>query len=221
MTKTYQVAYQFLKFLAHTFLSYRVVNPEKMIESGPAILAMNHVSFVDPPLAGLATNRQLAILARRSLLDWPIIGRILPNIGVIPVNRGGVDMTALKKLVRVIKDGGATLLFPEGTRSKDGNLQRGQAGVGLIIAKTLAPVVPMRIFGAYEAFPRNGRFRPTPCIVVVGDPIYFTEEDLKGASSNELYQRLSDRVMEAIAEIKDPRDQTSSGLSSHGRGDRA
>lgn len=174
-----------------------------MIEKGPAILVSNHQSFLDPPLAGLATRRELRILARRSLLDWPVLGPLMERVKIIPVNRGGADMTALKTVIKVVKEGGATLLFPEGTRSRNGELQRGQPGVGLIIAKTRAPVVPMRIFGAYEALPPGEKsFRLHPITVVVGEPIHFTDADFEGAEGNELYQRLSDRVMAAIAAIE-------------------
>jgi 1-acyl-sn-glycerol-3-phosphate acyltransferase len=203
MNAYYQTGYNLFKFFGSLLFSFRVVHQERMIEQGPAILAMNHQSFLDPPLAGISTKRELHILARRSLLKWPVVGRLMPKVNVIPVDRGGADMSALKTLIRVIKQGGGTLLFPEGTRSRDGKLQPAQPGVGLIIAKTLAPVVPMRIFGAFEALPPSGKeFHPIPITVVIGEPIHFTEADLEGATGVELYQRLSDRVMAAIAAIE-------------------
>jgi len=202
----YQTGYNLFKFFGSLLFSYKVVHQERMIEKGPAILVMNHQSFLDPPLAGMACERELHILARRSLIDWPILGKLMLKVNVIPVNKGGSDMTALKTLIRVVRQGGATLLFPEGTRSRDGRLQRAQPGVGMIIAKTKAPVVPMRVFGAFEALPPGEKsFRATPVTVVVGEPIYFTDDDFKG-EGQELYQRLSDRVMEAIAAIEDERE---------------
>jgi 1-acyl-sn-glycerol-3-phosphate acyltransferase len=106
-------------------------------------------------------------------------------------------------LIRILKAGDATLVFPEGQRSPDGNLQPALPGVGLVIAKTLAPVVPIRIFGAYDAWP-IGRKWPRlfrPVTVVVGEPIYFTEADLQPATKDR-YQRLSQRVMDAIAALR-------------------
>ncbi len=203
MNPYYQTGYNLFKFFGSLFFSFRVVHQERMIEKGPAILAMNHQSFLDPPLAGISTKRELHILARRSLLKWPVVGKLMPKVNVIPVDRSGADMSALKILIRVIRQGGGTLLFPEGTRSRNGELQPGQPGVGLIIAKTLAPVVPMRIFGAYEALPPSGKeFHASPITIVIGEPIHFTEADLAGATGTELYQRLSDRVMAAIAAIE-------------------
>ncbi|MEY2559782.1 MAG: 1-acyl-sn-glycerol-3-phosphate acyltransferase, partial [Verrucomicrobiota bacterium] len=114
----------------------------------------------------------------------------------------GKDRTALKALIRILKAGEGTLVFPEGQRTPDGKLQPALPGVGLVIAKTLAPVVPMRIFGAFDAWPLQEKkprlFRPVT--VVVGEPIYFTEQDLQPASKD-LYTRLSQRVMDAIAAL--------------------
>ena len=111
-------------------------------------------------------------------------------------------MSALKTVIKHVRNGEATVIFPEGSRTLDGELQPAQPGLGLVIAKTMAPVVPMRIFGAHRAFPRGGKPRPfTPITLVVGEPIFFTKEELAG-SGRALYQSLSERVMERIAAIK-------------------
>lgn len=172
-----------------------------MIQTGPVILASNHQSYFDPPLAGNASDRAIYFLARRSLLNVPVLGWLLPKLNVIPVDQEGVDRSALKGIIRVLKRGECALLFPEGSRTVDGKLQPAQPGVGLIIARTMAPVVPMRIFGAHEALPRSGGFRFHPITVVVGEPIYFSETDLQPRDKN-LYAHLSQRVMEAIAALK-------------------
>jgi 1-acyl-sn-glycerol-3-phosphate acyltransferase len=94
------------------------------------------------------------------------------------------------------------VLFPEGTRTRDGNLQPARAGIGLVISKTLAPVMPMRIFGAYQAFPKGSRaLRLTKITIVIGEPIRFCPQEVV-PGNRETYQRLGDRVMEAIAAIK-------------------
>jgi len=108
-----------------------------------------------------------------------------------------------------VRAGSGVVLFPEGTRSPDGTLQRGKSGVGLIIAKTRAPVQPMRIFGAHSAFPKgSGKISLTPISVIVGEPIRFTDQELDpqshGGDDRALYQYLSDRVMSAIAELELP-----------------
>ena len=106
---------------------------------------MNHQSYLDPPLAGTSCDRAVYFLARRTLLDVPPLGWLLPKLNVIPVNQEGIDRSALKALIRVLNAGNAALVFPEGSRTVDGSLQPAEPGLGLVIVKTLAPVVPMRI----------------------------------------------------------------------------
>ena len=202
MTLTYNIFYNLAKLLARGFFAMRVVHPERMIESGPLILAVNHSSFFDPPLAGICSRRGVYYLARKSLLKWPFFGPLFPAMNVIPVERDGNDMSALREVIKKIKEGNGVVLFPEGTRSKDGNIQPARAGIGLVIAKTGAPVLPMRIFGAFDAFPKNSkRLHFTQITVVIGEPLVFDPNDLASAT-RETYQMLSDRVMEAIAALK-------------------
>ncbi len=190
------------RIFAKLFFGFRILHRERLPETGGIILAANHQSYFDPPLVGICSRRPVHYLARKSLMKWPFFGPLFPDMNVIPVDRGGNDMSALKTVIRKIRDGEGVVLFPEGTRSADGNLQPAQAGVGLVIAKTLAPVVPMRIFGSYEAFPRGSkRVRFHPIRVVVGEPIVFTKEDL-GRGDRDDYQRLSQRVMDAIGTLK-------------------
>ena len=173
-----------------------------MIQTGPVILAMNHQSYLDPPLAGITCDRAIYFLARRTLMDVPVLGWLLPKLNVIPVNQEGIDRSALKALIRVLKSGNAALVFPEGSRTLDGDLQPAQPGLGLVIAKTLAPVVPMRIFGAHEALPRgDGGLHFVAITILIGEPIFFTAADLE-SPGKDLYGRLSERVMDAIAVLR-------------------
>jgi 1-acyl-sn-glycerol-3-phosphate acyltransferase len=204
MTIVYNIFYNLAKLLARMIFSMRVIHPERMVESGPLLIAVNHSSFFDPPLAGICSRRGVYYLARKTLLKWPFFGPLFPAMNVIPVERDGNDMSALREVIKKVKDGNAVLLFPEGTRSVDGHLQPARAGIGLVIAKTGAPVLPMRIFGAYEAFPKNAhRFQLSQISVVIGEPIHFSAEEISD-TSRETYQLLSNRVMEAIGALKLP-----------------
>ena len=195
----YWLGYNLSRLAGHLLFHYRVLHRERMIQTGPVIVAMNHQSFLDPPLAGINCDRAIYFLARRSLLHSPVLGWLLPKLSVIPVDQEAIDRSALKTLIRVIKEGNAALVFPEGTRTPDGTLQPAQPGVGLVIAKTRAPVVPMRIFGAFDAWPIGGKLRLWCRItVVIGDPIYFSDTELDSKN----YQQLSQRVMDAIAQLK-------------------
>ena len=202
MSPYYWLGYNLSRWLAKIFFRFRIVHRERMIQSGPVILAMNHQSYFDPPLAGNASDRAIYYLAKRSLLDVPLLAWLLPKLNVVPVEQEGMDRSALKAIIRLLKAGEGVLIFPEGSRTLDGNLLPARPGMGLIIAKTLAPVVPMRIFGSHEALPRGeGKLRFHPITVVVGEPIHFTAADV-GDGGKDAYARLSQRVMDAIAALK-------------------
>jgi 1-acyl-sn-glycerol-3-phosphate acyltransferase len=202
MNVYYWLGYQLSRLAARLLFRFRVIHPERMIQSGPVILAMNHQSYLDPPLAGITCDRAIYFLARKTLMDVPLLGWLLPKLNVIPVNQEGIDRSALKAVIRVLKSGNAALVFPEGSRTLDGNLQPAEPGLGLVIAKTLAPVVPMRIFGAHEALPRDsGGLHLVPITIVIGKPILFTSPDVELPKKNR-YARLSQRVMDAIAALK-------------------
>ncbi|GAB4174108.1 MAG: lysophospholipid acyltransferase family protein [Terrimicrobiaceae bacterium] len=201
MTIIYNIFYNLAKLFARLLFSMRVVHPERMIESGPLILAVNHASYFDPPLAGICSRRAVYYLARRNLLEWPFFGPLFPAMNVIPVDRDGNDLTALREVIRKIKQGNGVVLFPEGTRSRDGGLGEARGGIGLVIAKTGAPVLPMRIFGSFEAFPRDAKLpRLRQITVAIGEPIHFKKEELEGLD-REGYQALSERVMSEIAKL--------------------
>jgi 1-acyl-sn-glycerol-3-phosphate acyltransferase len=198
----YFIVYHLTRLIARVFFRFRVLHPERVIQKGPVILAMNHESYLDPPFAGIACRRAIYFLARKSLLDVPVLGWILPKLNVIPVDQEGGDRSALKTLIRILRANHCTIVFPEGSRTLDGNLQPAQPGIGFLIAKTRAPVVPMRIFGAHRALPRGGgKLRFCPITIVVGEPLWFTAAEIEG-HGREVYPRLSQRVLEAIAALR-------------------
>ena len=200
----YWLGYHLSRLLAQLFFGFRIIHRERVIQTGPVILAMNHQSFFDPPLAGNACDRAIYFLAKKSLMKAPVLGWLLPKLNVIPVEIEGSDRSALKALIRILRAGDGVLLFPEGSRTPDGNLQPALPGLGLVIAKTHAPVVPMRIFGAFDAWPIGGKIHFWRRItIVVGEPIYFSDRDFETAG-RDLYARLSRRVMDAIATLELP-----------------
>ena len=203
MTPIYRLGYTISKVVAKLGFRLRIYGRENLIEDGPAILASNHASYLDPPLVGVCCRKDVYFLARKSLFERPVVGPILAQLNTIPVDRDRGDVGAVRALIKLLKSGNRVLVFPEGTRSKDGNLQPARAGVGLLIAKSLAPVVPVRVFGSFAALPRTGGIRFVPITVVIGKPLFFTKQDL-GTDERAAYQVLSDRVMAAIAALEMP-----------------
>ncbi len=202
MNFSYWLGQRFFREFARGLFDFRVVGAEKMRFSGPAIIASNHVSFLDPPLVGSSFDEVVYSFARKTLFDHPIAGMILRSWSVLAVDRDKPDTAALKTTIRLLRNWKKVLMFPEGTRSYDGQPQSAEAGVGLFIAKSGAPVLPVRLFGAYEAYPRGAKtLRPSKITLVIGD---LWQPDLKSyaETGKELYQVLADEVMRRIAELR-------------------
>ena len=203
MKPLYWFCYNSAALIAKTLFRYRAFGQDNIIENGPAIMAANHQSYLDPPLVGVTCRNELYFLARKTLFDKKLLGWLISRVNALPVDLSRGDLTAVRTVINLLKEGHRTVIFPEGTRSLNGKIQAARPGIGMIIAKTLAPVVPMRIFGSFEAWPKGGKIIPHPVTVVVGKPIYFTREDFEG-KSREAYQKASERVLEAISAIRLP-----------------
>ena len=202
MNFSYWLGHRCFRELAHGLFDYRVVGVEKLQFSGPAIIACNHISFLDPPMVGIAFDETIYSFARKTLFDHPIAGKILRSWQVLAVDRDKPDAASLKTTIRLLREGNKVLMFPEGTRSYDGVPQSAEAGVGLFIAKGRAPVLPVRLFGTFEAFPRGAKtLIPARVTLVVGD---LWQPDLKSyaETGKELYQALADEVMHRIDELR-------------------
>lgn len=190
----------------------RFYGAERVPRTGPVILAANHASYLDPPLIGTGLPRLVHFLARNDLFDHPLLGALLRSWKVVPVDRDGAGAAGLKAILDRLLAGGAILLFPEGTRSHDGQLQPARPGVGLIIAKSACPVVPVRVFGTYEAWSRHQRRpRPRRLAVTYGAPLDFAEQraEAKTASKARLkaiYQGIAETVMARIAALQPCRE---------------
>ncbi|MBL9179699.1 MAG: 1-acyl-sn-glycerol-3-phosphate acyltransferase [Verrucomicrobiaceae bacterium] len=198
---TYWLGKNLFHELACGLFDFRIIGEEKMNFPGPALIACNHVSFLDPPFVGQAFDGMIHYFARKTLFDHPVAGAILRQWQVIPIDRDKPDAASLKATIRFLRAGEKVLIFPEGTRSPDNNLRPAEAGVGLFIAKSKAPVLPVRIFGSYEAYPRGAKtLRPSRITLVIGN-IWQPDLDSYRKEGRELYQALADDVMSRIGEL--------------------
>jgi len=195
------------------YFRWRVYNAERVPLEGAVILASNHASFLDPPLVGSGVRRGINYLARENLFRFPVMGWVLRQWQVVPVDRDGGGAAGLRAILDRLLAGGAIILFPEGTRTRDGKLQPARSGIGLTVIKSTAPVVPVRVFGTFEAYGRHLRFpRPRRVAVKYGQPMTFDElraeaKSCSKARLKEIYQQVADELMAAIARLEPHEDK--------------
>ncbi len=208
MTPFYLVSWMGFRMLFRLYFRWRVLNPERVPLDGPVILGANHASFLDPFLIGSGVKRDINYLARENLFRFPVLGWCLHQWQTVPVDRDGGGAKGLKAILDRLLKGGAIILFPEGTRTSDGRLQPGRSGIGLTVIKSKAPVVPVRVFGTFEAYNRHMRLpRPRRVTVKYGRPLLFEAlraeaETCSKQRLKEIYQQVSDDLMAAIARLE-------------------
>ena len=177
----------------------RVVGAENCPRRGALIVALNHASFFDPIIAGIAVSRELNFMARDSLFKNRIFGIVLSLVNAFPLKREGADLGAMKLAIDKLSQGKAVLIFPEGTRSKDGKLGATKPGIGLLAASSGASILPCYIKGSMDALPRGAVFpRFRRISVYIGRPLQF---DIN-VSGRDSYMRIAAEVMKAISELR-------------------
>lgn len=208
MNPVYFIGWTFYRTLFATYFRWRVFNPEHVPLKGAVVLASNHASFLDPPLVGSGLKRDINYLARKSLFRFPGIGWVLRTVNAVPVDREGGGAAGLRAIMDRLQGGGAIILFPEGTRTVDGKLQPARSGIGLTVIKSNAPVVPVRVFGTYEAWGKGVKLpKPRRVMIKYGKPMHF--EQLRAEAKNcskerlkQIYQQVADDLMAAIDKLE-------------------
>jgi cytidylate kinase len=188
--------------IARTMFRLESRGRENVPATGAVLLAANHSSVLDPPLIGSATDRQLSFLAKAELFDLPLFGGLIRRVNARPIRREGADPSALRTAMRVLEDGGALLIFPEGTRGDEGIIRSAKAGAGMLAVLSGAAVVPVFIKGSGRAWPRGRKLpRPAKVTVTFGTALRFEAEG--GADRKRQYEIASREMMEAITRLKD------------------
>lgn len=212
MTVSYSIGWNSFRLIFATYFRWRVFNPERVPRTGPVILASNHASYIDPPLVGAGVPRQINFLARDSIFKVPLLASILRSWEVVPVDRDGGTGRGLKAILDRLEKGGAIILFPEGTRSRHGELNPARSGLGLTVIKSNAPVIPVRVFGTYAAYGTHKVLpRPRRLMVKYGKPMHFEALRAEAAKCpkprvKEIYQEVADEVMKVIASLEPKED---------------
>lgn len=195
----YFISRNILKLLFKIFFRLKIIGAENCPKNGPLIIAPNHASFLDPLIAGFAVPRALNFMARDSLFRNRIFGKILMSVNAVPLKREGADSEAMRIAIAKLCQGKAVLIFPEGTRSKDGSLGTPKAGIGFLAVSSGASILPCYIKGSMDALPRRAVFPKFKKIsVYVGKPLSFN----KGSFGKEYYMQIAKDTMIAIGKLK-------------------
>ncbi|NHM29108.1 lysophospholipid acyltransferase family protein [Neobacillus terrae] len=193
----YTFARSVVKSILKPMYRIEIIGKERMPQSGGVLLCSNHIDNFDPLVVGVTAPRPVSFMAKEELFNVPVLGNIVRKCNAFPVKRGMSDREALRKGLAVLKDGNVLGLFPEGTRSKTGELGKGLAGAGFFALRSKAAVLPCAVIGPYKTF---GRLR-----VVYGNPINMDELRDRKASAEEV----TDIIMLEIKKLIDEHRQVS------------
>lgn len=199
----YHLVYHGARLFTETFATVDAEGWDSVPE-GPCLFAANHQSMIDPPLVGGLIPREIAFVARKTLFENPVFGGVIRACRAIPLDRGEADIAAIRRTLAVLAEGRALLIFPEGTRSVDGELQDPKSGAGLLAIKSGVPVVPIRIRGARDVLPRGAKWPRGGAHIRVrfGQAIAAADLD-PGRGHADRYGEASRRILAAIAALPD------------------
>lgn len=206
MPVLYWIAWWLVRGFCRVYFRLEARGVEHVPRQGPVVLASNHVSYLDPPLMGCLIPRVVSFLARHTLFEVPVLGWIMREFHAVSVDRDS-GAAGLRAILDQLQLGGCIIVFPEGTRSQDGKMLPAKPGVGMAVLKSTAPIVPVRVIGAAEAFGRNHWLpRPRKIVICFGAPEAFAAERSEAAQCSKprlkvLYQEVSDRLMDRVAAL--------------------
>lgn len=188
--------YKILKFIIRPiiFLLYRprVEGLENFPKQGKTIIYSNHISLLDPIILGCILPRQIFFMAKVELFKNPLFRGILKQLGAFPVKRGAADLSAIKNSLQVLKQGKVFGIFPEGTRSKNGEILPFSHGIASIAHKSKAQIVPVAILGNYKPFRRLK--------IIIGEQLDF-DDYFKRKSNTQLLEEMAHKMSLAIIKL--------------------
>ncbi len=197
-------------------------DPSAIPRSGPVILAANHISNADPVIVGSwltpKLGRRIHWLGKKEMFDWPIVGWMARNGGVVPVDRGGADVEAFRIAQRVLDAGQVLMVFPEGTRSPTAELQTPKDGLAMLALRTNATIVPIGVSNTDKVWPKG---RPIPRLgghatMRIGEPFKVGDLIPPGTDRKTAKTMATDLIMRRIAALLDPRHRGPYGETSSG-----
>jgi 1-acyl-sn-glycerol-3-phosphate acyltransferase len=181
---------QMFRIMFNLFYRYCIEGSQNIPNMGGAVIAPNHMSFFDPPLAGAAMKRPLYFMAKKELFDIPVFGWAIKQTNSFPVKRGVQDISAVRHAFSLLEKGHLLLMFPEGTRSRDGKLGKARSGVGMVACNAQVPLIPVKIENT------NMMLKFKRIKIKYGKPIY----PPKNFSKND-YIDLSQKILDEISKM--------------------
>ncbi len=203
MSLVRQLTIWVVKFLCRIALEVQVTGFERIPLSGPGIVAINHVNFIEGPLLYVTWPRPLIALGKVELWSNPVLKLIAVSLEMIPIRRGELDLNAIRQAVKVLQEGKVLGLAPEGTRSWHGRLQPGRPGV--VVLALRAPetsIIPVAIHGQEKYAESSRRLRRTEVSIVVGRPFWL--EPGGERVTHAVRQQMTDEIMMQIAALLPP-----------------
>src|SRR3954465_10656424 len=204
-----RVGYDGLRVLCRTvavwLYGFGIEGRDHWPATGGGLICANHQSMFDPPLVGLTCPRRMNYLARDTLFRVPILAPLIKFLDAIPIDREGVGLSGLKETLRRLKAGELVLIFPEGTRTRDGEVAPLKPGFIAVARRSRVPLIPVGLDGAYQAWPRTAKFPRTGRVaVVIGEPI--AAEQVAAMSDDDLLAELEQRILTCHANARELRE---------------
>jgi 1-acyl-sn-glycerol-3-phosphate acyltransferase len=185
-----------LRALFRIILRAEIGGLENVPRTSPLVIAISHSSFLDPLMTGTYIPRDVIPMAKIEAFGLPVIGPIVRWYGAFPIRRGELDLSAFKTALRILRDGNAMVIAPEGHRSEGGALQRGREGAIILSLRSGAPILPVAVWGGKPLWRNLSRFHRTEIKFFVGEPVL---PNLEGKATREQIGAMSDELMLRIA----------------------
>jgi 1-acyl-sn-glycerol-3-phosphate acyltransferase len=181
----YTIVRGIIGWWARWYLRLEVIGREHVPPAGGLLVACNHVSYLDIPMLACALGRRADFMGKLELFRVPVIGWIYRQLGGFPVRRGGVTKEALHEAARRLRAGRVVVIYPEGQINETGGPLPPKPGLGVIVARSGVPVLPVYVSGTDAAMPRGQWWiRPRPVKVLIGRPLVFDRPEWR----DELYE---------------------------------
>ncbi len=188
----YKVVKNSIRFILSLIYRVEIQGKENIPMEGKSIVCSNHFNLLDPVFIGTCLPRKINYMAKEELFSNKIFALILNKLGVFPVKRGGADISAIKTALKILKNEEVFGIFPEGTRSKTGEMLEAKPGLAMIAIKSQSSIIPVAIIGNYKPFSKIK--------IIIDKPINFSDYYDQKISIEE-YQQLSQSVLEHIKKL--------------------